>query len=409
MGIDGYRTFVYNRACPVIMKILRAYKTELDLNNHQKTACAQHAGAARYVYNWGLARKIMAREAGEKVPSEFDLSRELTVLKRGELNWLQDVSCMVPQRALHHLDDAYKHFFRRCKEKKSGRNVKVGVPRFKSWRTGLGSFTLRGNIHIFEKSIQLPRLGVLRLKERGYLPVDGFRILSATVSERGGRWFVSVQGEMDIPDPQPQGKPVAGVDLGIKCLAQVSDGTVIENPHAYRNALNKIKRLQRVVSRRKKNGANYHKGVIRLGRATTHAANIRKHAIHQATSLLTKTKSAVMLEDLNVSGMMKNHRLAQAVGDVGMYEFRRQMEYKGKWYGCEPLFADRFFPSTKRCSQCGHVKAEIGLGEREYRCEACGAVLDRDLNAAINLEQLIHLNSDPLRRNTPEVTPVESV
>jgi putative transposase len=118
-------------------------------------------------------------------------------------------------------------------------------------------------------------------------------------------------------------------------------------------------------------------------------ANIRKNVLHQTTSLLTKSKSAIVLEDLNVSGMLKNHHLAQAIADVGLYEFRRQMAYKGKWYGCEVMLADRFYPSTKRCSGCGQIKAFIGLGERQYHCAACGLVMDRDLNAAKNLEQII--------------------
>jgi putative transposase len=372
------------------MKILRAYKTELDLNNGQKTACARHAGAARYAFNWGLARKLEARQMGAKPPSAIDLHRELNTIKKTELPWMYQVSKCAPQEALRDLDKAFGHFFRRAQEKVAGKKVKVGFPRFKSKKNGLGSFRLTGAIRIFEKTIQLPRLGRLRLKERGYLPLNGAHILNATVSEKAGRWFVSVQVEMEYPEPVPETKPVAGVDLGINHMAQVSDGMIFENPRALKRALTRLKRLQRVVSRRQKGSANRKKAVKQLAKVHLQVGNIRKDALHKATTLLTKTKSAIVIENLNVSGMLKNHHLAQAIADVGMYEFRRQLEYKGTWYGCEVLLADRFYPSTKRCSQCGQVKLAMNLGEREYRCEECGLRIDRDLNAAINLEQLLY-------------------
>ena len=223
------------------MKILRAYKTELDLNNVQRTACSRHAGAARYAYNWGLSRKLEVHRAGEKAPTAIDLHRELNALKITELSWMYEVSKCAPQEALRDLDKAFAHFFRRVKEKKAGRNVRIGFPRFKSRKNGLGSFRLTGAIHVFEKSIQLPRLGNLRLKEQGYLPVSGAHILSATVSEKAGRWFVSLQVEVDIPDLEAIQKPVAGVDLGINRMAQVSDGIYFENPRALKSALTRLK------------------------------------------------------------------------------------------------------------------------------------------------------------------------
>jgi len=275
------------------MNVLRAYKTELDLNNAQKTACARHAGAARYAYNWGLSRKQAARQAGEKVPTAIDLNRELNALKKSDLAWMYEVSKCAPQEALRDLDRAFAHFFRRVKEKKTGKNIKVGYPRFKSRKNGIGSFRLTGAIHVFEKAIQLPRLGRIRLKERSYLPVNGIHILSATVGEKSGRWFVALQVQTDIPDPELAEKPVAGVDLGIHCMAQVSDGTYFENPRALKSALAKLKRRQRRVSRRQMGSANRQKAVSQLAKAHTHVANIRKEALHQATTILTKTKSAL--------------------------------------------------------------------------------------------------------------------
>jgi putative transposase len=372
------------------MKIVRAFKSQLDLNNQQKTACARHAGAARYAYNFGLARKIAAYQAGEKVPTAIDLHRELNRLKKTELPWMYEVSKCAPQEALRNLDQAYAHFFRRVKEKKAGKKVEVGFPKFKSKKNGLGSFRLTGSIRIFETAIQLPRLGRLRLQEKGYLPLQDVHILSATVSEKAGRWFVSVQVEMEIPDPEPVERGVVGVDLGILRLATLSDGTAVENPRALKKSLAKLKRLQRKVSRCQKGSANRKKAVQRLARAHYRVANIRKDALHQITSRLAKTKSVVVLEDLNVKGMLKNHCLAQAIADVGMAEFKRQMTYKGQWYGCKVVVANRYYPSSKRCSSCGCEKKELHLSEREYRCENCGHRLDRDLNAAINLEQMAY-------------------
>jgi putative transposase len=167
----------------------------------------------------------------------------------------------------------------------------------------------------------------------------------------------------------------------------------IANPRALKSSLRQIQRLQKTVSRRQKGSANRRKAVRQLAKAHLRVANVRSNALHQATSQLTKTKSAIVLEDLNVSGMLRNHPLARAIADVGLYEFRRQMSYKGQWYGCRILLAEPFYPSTKRCSCCGSVKGEMELGQRTYECDGCGLVMDRDLNAALNLEQLITASS----------------
>jgi putative transposase len=306
-----------------------------------------------------------------------------------------EVSKCSPQESLRNLDEAYVRFFRRVEEKKAGKKVKVGFPKFKSKKNGLGGSRLTGAIHVFDDAVQLPRLGRLRLKERGYLPTRGAKVLSAAVSERAGRWYVSIPVEMEMPEPAARDKPVVGVDLGVRHLATLSDGVQFENPRALRNDIQRIKRLQRMVSRREKGGANRKRAVAQLARAHLRVANVRKDALHQVTSLLAKTKSAVVLEDLNVSGLLRNHHLAQAIADVGLHEFRRQLTYKGEWHGCKVFFADPFYPSTKRCSNCGNVKADTSLGERVYACDVCGFVIDRDLNAALNLERLVSTGSSP--------------
>jgi putative transposase len=380
------------------MRVQRAYKTELDLNNTQITACRRHAGAARFSYNWGLARKQEVYHATGKSPSAIDLHRELNTLKKTDLPWLYDVSKCAPQEALRNLDNAYAHFFRRCAHKKQGKlKGKVGYPQPKTRKKGLGSFRLTGSIVVFSDAIQLPRLGRLRLKERGYLPTTRVKILSATVSEQAGRWYVSVQVEQEHEIPVNRG-PVVGIDLGVKTLATLSDGTVIPNPRHLKRRLRKLKRLQRAVSRKRKGSSNRRKAARWLGNLHRTIANQRANTLHQLTTRLAKTKSVLVIEDLHVSGMLKNHHLAQSIADVGFAEFRRQLIYKAAWYGSRVVLADRWEPSSKTCSGCGWYDTNLTLADRTFHCQnqqvPCGLVLDRDLNAAINLSILAGSSSE---------------
>ena len=214
------------------MTTIRGFKTELDPNDGQLTALLQHAGTARFAYNWGLGRKIEARKNGEKNPSAMELHRELNILKKTEFSWMYESSKSAPQEALRNLDRAYTNFFRRCKSNVKG---KKGFPRFKSRRNGIGSFRLTGSIRASETHVKLPVIGAVRLKEHGYIPTSDVRVLSATVSEKAGRWFVSLQVEIESQDQHHEKEelhPIIGVDLGIKTLAVVSDGTTFENPNA---------------------------------------------------------------------------------------------------------------------------------------------------------------------------------
>jgi len=377
-----------------VSTIQRAYKTELDLNNEQTTACRKHAGAARWAYNWGLARKQESYHATGKSPSAVDLHRKLNALKQTEVPWMYEVSKCAPQEALRNLDSAFTHFFRRCHLKQQGKlRGKVGYPQRKTRKHGLGNFRLTGTIVVFPDAVQLPRLGRLRLKERGYLPTSGVRILSATVGEHAGHWYVSVLVEQEHVAPTNHG-PVVGVDLGVKRLATLSDGTTEANPRHLKQRLRKLKRLQRAVSRKQKGSGNRRKAVRRLANLHRKVANQRANTLHLLTSRLAKTKSVVVMEDLHVAGMLKNHHLAQAIGDVGFGEFRRQLTYKAAWYGCQVIVASRWEPSSKTCSGCGWVDEDLSLADRTFCCERCGQVLDRDLNAAINLAQLAGSSSD---------------
>ena len=370
------------------MLVTRAYKTELDLNNEQVTACKQHAGAARYAYNWGLKIKQERYKATGKSPYAIELHRELNALKKTDLPWMYGTSKCAPQEALRNLDSAFAHFFRRCQLKKEGKlRGKVGYPKLKSKKKGLGSFRLTGSIVIFPKAIQLPRLGRLRLKEKNYLPTKDAKTLSATVSEQAGHWYVSVQVEQEQCVPENAG-PVVGVDLGVKSLATLSDGTVIPNPRHLKRRLKKLKGLHRAVSRKKKGSKNRRKATSKLANLYRKVSTQRQTTLHHLTASLAKTKSVIVIEDLNVSGMLKNHHLAQSIADVGFYEFKRQLVYKAVWYGSRVLLASRWEPSSKTCSGCGWVDETLTLADRTFHCQHCGLVLDRDLNAALNLERL---------------------
>ncbi len=404
------------------MEIIRGYKTELKVNNRQRTLCLQHAGCARFAYNWGLARKkaaMAARKAATdpmsvKIPTAMDLHKALNTLKQTECPWMYESSKCAPQEALRDLDTAFSNFFAR----------RARYPQFKKKSKGVGSFTLTGAIHVGPAWIQLPVMGQVRVFEHGYLPQDTdlatpdhktrkkrkkkqrvttepVRYLSATVSERAGHWFVSVQVKEIVPDPIPAtGEPV-GVDLGVKTLVVCSDGREIPNPKALRANLTKLKRTQRHHSKRKKGSKNRKKSKRELARVHYRIGCLREDALHQATARITaKAKpaserpAAIILEDLNVPGMLKNHTLAQAIADVGMGELRRQMVYKSHWYGNALYLAHPFFPSTQLCSQCHRLPSErFDLSIRTYQCEHCGLVLDRDLNAALNLKWLYTASS----------------
>ncbi len=370
------------------MKIVRGYKTELDLNNAQITACLQHAGVARFTYNWGLRRYQEEYAAGRKTPTAIGLHKELNALKKTDFPWMYDVSKCAPQEALRNLEKAFKNFFNNVKKKKQGKHKgKLGYPRFKTKKKGIGSFRLTGLIHVHEKHIQLPRLGLLKLKEANYIPTKKqVHILSATVSEKAGRWYVSVQVEEEIADPmKAQGKAI-GVDLGVKTLATTRDAVAYENPKALRKNLSKLARLGRRHSRKVKGSKNKKKAARRLARIHARIAHIRSNALHQATTAIAKTKPCtIVLEDLNVKGMMQNRKMSRTVGDVGMYEFKRQITYKAEQKGSSILMVSRWFPSSQTCSCCGWVDKDQDLDDRVFVCIDCGYVADRDYNAAKNL------------------------
>lgn len=369
------------------MKIERSYRIELDPNNRQKTLLEGHGHAARFAYNWGLQRWQEAYEQGEKT-NAMKLHKELVVLKDHEFSWLRSFSKCAPQEALRDLQRAYQNFFRRVKS-----GVKPGFPKFKSRHRCPLKFRLYGSINIERRRIKLPNIGWVRLKEADYLPA-GAHVKAATVRQVAGRWFVSVLVEEEIADPAPTTDQVVGVDLGVSHMATCSDGTVYENPKPLKKLLYILSKLSKRLSRKQKRSRNRQKAKARIQRIHYRISCIRKDALHKATTEVVRTKrpAVVVLEDLNVSGMQKNRSLARAISDVGMNEFRRQVEYKAKLEGVEVVVVDRFFPSSKTCNVCGAIH-DMPLQERTYKCSVCNHVEDRDLNAAKNLAKIVTVSS----------------
>ena len=356
--------------------MLLGFKTELNLNNKQKTLAAQHAGVARHAYNWGLEVCRQALENQQKLPTAIDLHKRLVAEVKKENPWYYQVSKCAPQQALRNLEHAFKRW----------RGGLGKFPHFK--RKGVrDSFYLEGNIRISGNRIKVPIFGWLRCAE--LLPVATPK--NVVISLRAGRWYISFKYEAPTPQVEKNGG-VVGVDLGIHHLATCSTGEVFPiatagrspYPKPYRKARKRLVRLQRRLSRKQKGSANRKKAVVQLGKAHKRVSDMRQDSLHKLTTYLAKRYRVVVVEDLQVKNLLKNPKLAGSLSDCGFYEFRRQLEYKARLYGCQVVAADRCYPSSQLCSGCGH-RQKMPLQERVFRCKACGLELDRDLNAALNL------------------------
>ncbi|MEO0040635.1 MAG: hypothetical protein RL329_83 [Bacteroidota bacterium] len=360
---------------------MKSLKIRLEMNHQERTLAAQHAGAARYAYNWGLAKSQEAYQAGRKRPSAVDLHKSWVIHKKTEAVWAKEVSKCAPQQAFRNLETAYKRSFQM-------KNVRL--PRFKKKGTH-DSFYLEGSIRTQGNRIKLPRIGWLRCSEP--LPT-GILLKNVTVSRQAEHWFVSFKMPHRKAIPKIDNQAIIGVDLGIKTLATLSDGQTIANLRPYRQHKRKLRLAQRQASKKyikgknnKNQSKNYQKAQAKVAKIHYKIACIRKDTLHQVTTQLAKNHSEVVIEDLNVKGMSRNHKLSSAILDGGFYEFRRQLTYKCDWYGSKLTVVDRFYPSSKTCSGCSKVKKELALKERVYCCEHCGLEIDRDLNAAINLKK----------------------
>lgn len=358
------------------MEVNCAYRYELKPNIAQRVLLAKHAGAARFTYNWGLAKRIALYEQDKKSTNAIEQHRLLNTLKSTEFPWLYEVSKCAPQEALRDLDRAFKNFFRGISQKSS-----IGFPSFK--KKGIrDSFRLTGTIKVKGKKVQLPRLGLIRLKEN---PKHKGKILSATVVREADRWFVSLSVVMERPDPQPIQGEAVGIDLGLSLFAQLSNGQEILAPKPLAKNLKRLKKASQKHSRRCKGSKNRKKSALRLARLHRKNKNIRRDFLHKQSTNLAKTKSVIVLEDLDVLGMLSKNRLNRSISDAGWSEFRRMLEYKTKWYGSKIVIAPQFYPSSKLCSACGFKLEKLSLNTRQWQCPSCQSVHNRDLNAAHNL------------------------
>ena len=365
---------------------MKTYKTELDPNNVQVTAMRQHCGAARWAYNWGLERIKEAAERGEKWPTAIDLHRQLNAMKGTDaLPWGYAVSKCAFQEALRNLDMAVRNWRDSRSGKRAGR--KVSFPRRKTRKRGLGSCRFTGTIRVFDGQVQLPRIGVVRLKEHGYIPAGLYG--QATISEQAGHWFVSIACEAD-PVVTVLTEDVVGVDVGIKTLAVCSDGATFANPKALTAKTKQLRRWQRRLSRRKKGSENRAKARIQVAKLHKQVADVRRDAHHKAAkAIVDKRPSVIVIEDLNVKGMFKNRRLARSLSDAAFGQFGRILSDKAEDCGIQIVRAGRFFASSKTCSCCGWKNEGLMLADRTFVCGNCGLTLDRDLNAAVNLKHTV--------------------
>jgi putative transposase len=364
------------------MLIQRSYKTELDPNNKQKTLFVKACGVRRFVWNWGLSQRIEVYKTTGKSDGDQDLRKSLGKIKDEKFPWVREVNSTVPTSALRDLDNTYKYFFRRCKN-----GEKPGFPKFKSKKNGLGSFRLYKiyNHHVKHNKIKLPNIGWVKLKEKGYLPTFGVKINSVTIKEKAGRWYCSLKIEENVNTEQIQGAIVA-YDLGLNCFTYGSDTTQEFAPKPLKKSLRKLQKLSKQHSRKKKGSNNRKKHTKKLAKLHLHIANQRKDYLDKLTTTLAKTKSVIVVEDLNVEGMKRNHCLARSLLDVSFGTFISMLQYKTKWYGSTLFKVDQWYPSSQICSNCGmRCKEKMKLNDRTFNCEFCNLTLDRDFNASLNL------------------------
>ena len=386
------------------MKTRQAYRYELKPNNKQRTLLRKHVGAARFAWNWALARRIERFEKNEgngRFTDAIADHRDWNAWKRDHAPWVSEVSKCAPQESFRDLDRAFKHFWQ---GRKAGRQV--GFPRFKKKGCRDSCRFSTGAIKALGSHVQLPRLGRLRVKEQ--TAVKG-RMLSATVSREADRWFVSfaVERERAVAATRREG-PDVGIDLGIHSFAVLSDGTELQAPRPLDRGLKRLRRLQKKHSRKQKGSSNRRKSAVRLGRLYRRMRNQRRDFLHKATTELAKTKRVLVVEDLAVRSMSASARgtkekpgtnvraksgLNRSILDQGWGEFRRMLAYKTVWYGSTLLVAPPGYASSKTCSACGFVVDRLPLSIRQWQCPVCGVMHNRDLNAALNLEKLATASS----------------
>ena len=362
--------------------MLKSFVYRLYPNKEQEILLAKHFGCNRFIYNWALNLRKESYEQSGKTISKFELNKMVTQLaKKEEYSWLQEVLSQSLQQSIQNLDTAYIKFFKE----------KTGFPKFKSKRTHRYSYRIPQNVKIdFEEhKVFLPKIKWVNIRvDRKF---EGL-IKSVTVKQLpSGKYFVSILVE-DSKDYQTKKQiehaNAVGIDLGIKDFAILSDGTKIENPKFLRIKEQRLKVLQKRLSRKQKGSNNRNKQRIKVAKLHEKITNERKDFLQKLTTKLVKESQfdTFCLENLNVSGMMRNHRLAKSIAEVSWYQFIEMLKYKCEWYGKNLVQIGQFEPSTKTCSHCGYKNTELTLKDREWICPVCNTYHDRDINAAINIK-----------------------
>jgi putative transposase len=366
--------------------MIKAHKIRLNPTSEQELYFRKAAGTARFVYNWALAawKAYKAEHPGE-IHGALALKKDFNAIKREQYPWVYDVAKDVAEGAFTNLGEALKNYFDSQNGKRRGK--KVGFPKFKSKKNKRWSFRLNNDkFDVADHALYVPKLGWVNMAES--LRFEG-KLMGAVVSRQTDRWYVSLAVEMEEQEPRAFPKFSVGADLGVKTLVRLSDDGRCENQALLRSELNHLMRLNRRLARRQEQSQRWQKARHQLARLHERIANRRGDYLHNKTTEMAKTYQVIGLEDLNVEGMVRNHKLALSLSDASFGEIRRQMIYKSKWLGGRVILVGTFFPSSQLCSTagCDGRNSELTLEDREWTCPKCGVTHDRDLNAARNIEK----------------------